>query len=83
MREPSGCGRTGAKRLHQLERDADASKVLLRVATVVALGVDDGEGVRQFGVGLMMVGDDQIEPQRLACAAASTPRMPQSTEMTR
>ena len=56
-----------AQRLHQLQRDADAGEVLVRIGAVVALRVDDRERLRQLGVGLVMIGDDQIDAQ-LACA---------------
>ena len=34
--------RLAAERLHQLQRDADAGEVLVRVGAVVALRIDDG-----------------------------------------
>ena len=52
------------KRLHELQRDTDAGEVLVGVRAVVALRVDDGERLRQLRVGLVMVGDDQIETER-------------------
>ena len=54
------------ERLHQLERHADSREVLVRIATVAALGVDDGQRFWQLGVRLVMVGDDQVDAQ-LGC----------------
>ncbi len=58
-----------AQRLHQLQRDADARQVLVRVGAVVPLRVDDRERRRQLAVGLVVVGDDQVDAElaRAAC----------------
>ena len=69
-----------AERLHQLQRDADAGQVLVGIGAVVPLRVDDGERRRQLGVGLVVVGDDQIDaelaraPRRLGAADAAVDR---------
>ena len=60
-RQPAGVPGPRTERLHDLERHADARKVLVGIGAVVALRVDDGERVGQRRVGLVMVGDDQIE----------------------
>ncbi len=62
-RQPGRLAGSAAERLHQLQRDADARKVLVRIRAVVALGVDDGNGHRQVGAGLVVVGDDEIDPE--------------------
>ena len=49
--------------LHQLQRHAHAGQVLVGIAAVAALRVHDGERLRQFGIGLVMVGDDEIHPE--------------------
>ena len=53
-----------AERLHQFEGDADTGEVLVRIAAVVSLRVDDGDGPRQRGVRLVVVGDDQVDAER-------------------
>ena len=60
--------RLAAERLNELQRHADARQMLVRIRAVVALRVDHGERRRQLGVGLVMVGDDQIDAE-LARAA--------------
>ena len=52
-----------AQRLHELERDADAGEVLVGVAAIVALGIDDRERGRELRFGFVMVADDEIEPE--------------------
>ncbi len=52
-----------AQRLDQLQRHADAGQMLVRIAAVGPLGIDDGEGARQFAVGLVVVGDDEVEAE--------------------
>ncbi len=42
-REPAVAVRAPAERLHELQRDADAGQVLVRIGAVVSLGVDDGQ----------------------------------------
>ena len=51
------------ERLHQLQGDADAGEVLVGVGAVGPLRVDDRQRGRQFRVGLVMVGDDQIDAE--------------------
>jgi hypothetical protein len=69
-----------AQRLHQFQRDADAGKVLIGVAAVVALRIDHGERAWQRRVGLVMIRDDQIDPElagaqrRLRAADAAVDR---------
>ena len=58
------CARLDAQRLHQFQRNADAGEVLVGIRAVVPLGIDDRERLRQLGVGLVMIGDDQIETER-------------------
>ena len=52
-----------AQRLHQLQRDADAGEVLVRIRAVVPLRIDDRQRRRQSCVGLVMIGDDQVDAQ--------------------
>ena len=79
-REPALALGGAAERLHQLQGDADAREVLVRIAAVVAFGIDDGERGRQLRVGLVMIGDDQIDAQlaraarRLGAADAAVDR---------
>ena len=56
-----------AQRLHQLERDADAGEVLVRIGTVGTLRIDDRERRRQRGVRFVMVRYHEIKPE-LACS---------------
>ena len=63
-RQPAGAPALHAQRLHQLQRDADAGEVLVRVRAVVPLRVDHRERLRQLGVRLVVVRDDQVEPER-------------------
>ena len=42
-RQPARAGPLRAERLHQLQRDADAGEVLVRIAAVVPLRIDHGE----------------------------------------
>ena len=53
----------GAERLHELQRDADAGEVLVGIRAVVPLRVDDGERRRQRRARLVVVGDDEVEPE--------------------
>ena len=62
-RQEIGAVGAGAERLHQLQRHPDSRQVLVRVAAVVALGVHDRQRARQVHVGLVVVGDDQVEAQ--------------------
>ncbi len=55
--------RLAAERLHELQRHADTRQVLVRIGAIAALGIDHGERRRQFRVGLVMVGDDQIDAE--------------------
>ena len=52
-----------AERLHELQRDADAGKVFVRVRAVAPLRVDDRQRQRQLGVRLVVVGDDEVEAE--------------------
>ena len=69
-----------AQRLHQLQRDADAGQVLVGIGAVVPLRVDHRQRLRQLGVGLVVVGDDQIDAElaraarRLGAADAAVDR---------
>ncbi len=83
--QPSASG-SHAQRLHQLQRHADAGEVLVGIGAVVPLRVDDRERLRQLGVGLVVVGDDQVEPERARVQAPprrrgcrSPPRSPAVT----
>ena len=62
-RQPRRLARSRAERLHQLQRDADAGEILVRIGAVVALRIDDRARIRQLGVRLVMVGDDQIDAE--------------------
>ena len=78
--QPAVAAGAPAERLHQLQRDADAGQVLVRIGAVVPLRVDDGERRRQLGVRLVVVGDDQIDaelaraPGRVGAADAAVDR---------
>jgi hypothetical protein len=52
-----------AQRLDQLQGDADAGQVLVGIGAVVALRVDHCQRRRQRRVGLVMVGDDQVDAE--------------------
>ena len=65
-RHPVRVTRAAAQGLHEFQRDADPRQVLVRIAAVVPLRIDDREGARQLGIGLVMVRDDQVHPQ-VAC----------------
>ncbi len=43
--------------------DADAGQALVRVSRVRPVRVDNGAGVRQLCLALVMVGDDQVDAQ--------------------
>jgi hypothetical protein len=58
-----------AERLDQLQRDANARQVLVGIRAVVAFGVDHGERGRQLGVGLVMIGDDEVDAEIAGAAA--------------
>ena len=68
------------KRLHQLQRDADAGQVLVGIGAVVPLRIDHRQRRRQLRVRLVMIGDDQIDaelaraPRRLGAADAAIHR---------
>ena len=66
--QPVGFARAHAQRLHELESDADAGEMLVGVRAIVPFRVDDRDRLRKFGVGLVMVRDDEIEA-KLAAAA--------------
>ncbi len=52
-----------AQRLHDLEGDADARKVLVRVGAVGPLRVDHRQGRRQLGLRFVVVGDDEVDAE--------------------
>ena len=58
------------------------ARFLSGIGAVVPLRIDDRQRRRQRRVGFVVIRDDQIEAERAACRAASSARMPQSTEMT-
>ena len=60
-RQPAVVVRLAAERLHELQRHAHTRQVLVRIGAIASLRVDHGERRRQLGVGLVMVGDDQID----------------------
>ena len=62
-RQPLRLAGAGAECLHQLQCHTDARQVLVRVGAVVPLRVDHRERRRQRRVGLVMVRDDQIDPE--------------------
>ena len=62
-RQPALASRACAQRLNELQGDADARQVFIRIAAVVALGVDHRQRVRQIAVRLVMVGDDEIDSE--------------------
>ena len=62
-RQPVVAAGFAAQRLHQFQRDADACQVLVRIAAVVPLGVDHRQRQRQLAVGLVVIGDDQIDAE--------------------
>ena len=62
-REESVLTIVAAEGENELERDANARKVLERIAAVRAVRVDNGDGVRQRFLALVMVGDDKIDAQ--------------------
>ena len=50
--------------LHQLQRDARAAQIFLRIGAIATVGIEHGERGRQFGFGQMMIGDDDVDPKR-------------------
>ena len=62
-RQPLALPRPRAQRLHELQRHANAGEVLVGVGAIVPLGIDHGDRVRQRALGLVMVGDDEVDPQ--------------------
>ena len=67
-RQPRRLPRPRAERLHQLQRDADAGEVLVRIAAVVSLRIHHRARIGQLVVRFVMVGDDQVDAE-LAGAA--------------
>ena len=71
-RNLSGCGNVdilpyalgAAEGEDQLERDADASKMLERKAAVRAVGVDHGAGGGQLVLTFVVIGDDEVDAER-------------------
>ena len=78
-------GRGFEQCLGEFEGDGGAAEVLARVGAVRLVGIEDGEGWRcaVHVVGKVVVGDDEVDPERAASSAAAMARMPVSTEMTR
>ncbi len=62
-RQPALLARLLAQPLDDLEGDADAGEVLVGIAAVGALGIDDRERLRQFGVGLVVIRDDEVDTE--------------------
>ena len=58
-------GALGLKRAEQLEDNADACQLLERIGAVGAARVDNGGGVRQLAVALVMVGDHHVHAARV------------------
>ena len=52
-----------AQRLYQLERHTDARQIFVGIPAIVPPRVDHGNRHRQLQIGLVMVGDDQIDRQ--------------------
>ena len=68
-RQPGRLSGAGTERLHKLQRDPDAGQVLVGISAVVPFRIHHRAGIRQFIVGFVMVGDDQIDAKltRAAC----------------
>ena len=62
-RQPACVAGPLAERLDELEGNADAGEVLVRVWTIRTLGIDDREGRRQRDVRLVMVRHHEVEPE--------------------
>ncbi len=62
-RQPFLAPVSGAECLHQLQGNPDAREVLVRIAAIVPLRIDDRDGGWKRRTGLVMVGDDQIDAQ--------------------
>ena len=62
-RQPDLAVRAPAQGLNQLQRDADARQILVGIATVVPLRVDDGQRLRQLGVWFVVIRDDQVDAE--------------------
>ena len=56
---------TGRQGLDQLQGHANAGEVLVGIAAVPPLGVDDRHRRRQLVIGLVVVCDDQVDPEFL------------------
>ena len=61
------------ERLNELERDADASEVLVRIRAIVPLGIDDGERWRQRRIWFVVIRDDQVQPEQRRAALLRRP----------
>ncbi len=62
-RQPPALAGAGAERLHEFQRHTDARQVLVGIRAVVAFGIDHRDRVRQRALGLVVVGDDQIDAE--------------------
>ena len=51
------------QRLCDFQRHPDAGKMLERVRAIRAAGVDDGHGVRKLRRRLVVIGDDDVQPE--------------------
>ena len=49
--------------VHELQRHADAGERLVGIAAIGALRVDHGHRTRQLALGLVMIGDDQVDSE--------------------
>ena len=49
------------ERLHQLERHADAAKILFRIVAIRTVGIQHGNGWRQLGLRQVVVCDDDVD----------------------
>ena len=54
----------GSQGEHQIEHDAHAGEVLARKAAARLVGIDDGGSARQCVPGQVMIGDDDLDPER-------------------
>jgi hypothetical protein len=76
--------RSSARSCQQhVEHHAHPGDGFARERAARLVGVDDGVGLRQFGAGQVVVGDQHRRPSALAWATPSTLAMPLSTVMSR
>ncbi len=69
---PAGLAQRAVDADAEQEGDADRGELLVRARVVDPVGVDDGDGVGQRQLGLVMIDHDQVEARAFFAAASGS-----------